>query len=80
MSNIDDRALALAGIFQAAYLVAKIARTGMYPQDCFESSINSLFVFDAESTSGIYQGVENLMVGLRISSEVLKRKGMGDIS
>lgn len=80
MSSIDDQVLALAGIFQAAYLVAKIARTGIHPQDCFESSINSLFVFDADSTSGIYQGSENLMVGLRVCSEVLERRGLSGIS
>jgi high frequency lysogenization protein len=80
LTSIDERALALAGIFQAVYLVTKIAKTGMHPQDCFDSSISSLFVFDAESTADIYSGVENLMVGLRISSEVLDRTGMNDIS
>ncbi|MDK1022996.1 MAG: high frequency lysogenization protein HflD [Gammaproteobacteria bacterium] len=80
MSSIDDQVLALAGIFQAAYLVAKIAKTGIHPQDCFASSINSLFVFDADSTSGIYQGSANLTVGLRVCSQVLERKGLSDIS
>jgi len=80
LSSIDDQVLALAGIFQAAYLVSKIAKTGIHPQDCFEASIGSLFVFDADSTTDIYQGSENLMVGLRVSSEVLARKGMSNIS
>jgi high frequency lysogenization protein len=75
LSNTDDQVLALSGIFQAAYLVTKIARTGIHPQDSFESSINSLFVFDADNTSQIFDGRSNLMVGLRLSSEILDKKG-----
>ena len=44
-----DRAIALAGVFQAATLVKQIASTGMANNAIIESSIESLFKFDANS-------------------------------
>lgn len=70
--------LALAGIFQSAYLVLKIARTGIHPQDSFETAISSLFVFNPDDTTEVYGKVENLMTGLRLCSEILSRKGAMD--
>ncbi len=74
MNRTDEQVLALSGIFQSAYLVLKIARTGVHPQDSFETAISSLFVFDADNTAQVYGNIENLMTGLRLCSEILGRK------
>ena len=44
-----EMAIALAGVFQAAKLVKQIATTGMANNAIIESSIESLFKFDANS-------------------------------
>lgn len=75
---IEDRALALAGILQASHLVTKVARTGLLPQDSYDSCIESLFIFDAKTTADIYGGIQGLSTGLKITHEVLTRLNIKD--
>lgn len=72
LNRIDDSILALAGVFQSAYLVTKIARNGVHPLEGFECCINSLFVFEAPTTLDVYQDMKHLMSGLRVTSEILE--------
>ncbi|HJN52346.1 MAG: high frequency lysogenization protein HflD [Pseudomonadales bacterium] len=71
-----DQALALAGLIQAASLVAQVAKTGLLPQDSFEACVTSLFSFDPASTSEVYGGLQGLNLGLRTAHEILTSGGL----
>ena len=60
-----DRTLALAGIFQAANLVTKLARNGQCDQRAATASADSLFEFDPVSVEAVYGGLPGLELGLR---------------
>jgi high frequency lysogenization protein len=64
MKSDRDRCIALAGMFQAANLVAEIAHTGKYDQEPASASIYSLFQVDASSVPDVYGGLEGIMPGL----------------
>ena len=49
LDNLQQQALALAGVAQAARLVDQVSKTGSYPIEFLEPSIHSLFVFDPET-------------------------------
>ena len=75
--TINDKTLALAGIFQAVYLVNQVAQRGMVDTHQFEASINSLFVTDPKTTLEVYgDTVQNLRQGLI----VLRNQLGGDTS
>lgn len=69
--QIRDRALALAGVIQAAYLVNEVANNGTLPNNYFEPIIGSIFKFEAATTEEIYGGKENLTLGLETLRELL---------
>ena len=60
-----ELALALAGVFQAAGLVKQIANTGMANSAVIESSLETLFKFDADSVEEVYGGVAGVGAGIR---------------
>lgn len=62
----QDRTIALAGIFQAADLVKDIAWKGKSNQAAIESSLESLFQFDAPDVISIYGNVTGILHGLRV--------------
>jgi high frequency lysogenization protein len=66
--SIEDRTLALAGIFQSADLVRQVSRKGLFDQEPFEVSIQSLLKIDAESTADVYGGLNGIKVGLQVLS------------
>ncbi len=59
-----DRCIALAALFQATHLVARIARYGSADPSATEASIFSLFQIDADSTETVFGGVQGVAVGL----------------
>lgn len=63
--NLADRTLALAALFQAALLVQHVARRGQAADSDIETSLASLFLIDAPSTTAIFGGPESLATGLR---------------
>jgi len=65
MKTDQDRIIALAGIFQAAYLTGQIANKGMADSSAINASIYSLFQIDAESVEAVYNGAENIQTGLQ---------------
>lgn len=77
MSNRwHDRAIALAGIFQAAGLVDQIAKTGYLAMDNYRCSIESLFVFDPPNTRAVFgsdEDLRHLEPGLRTLRDVLQQ-------
>jgi len=64
--SIEDRTLALAGIFQSADLVRQVSRKGLFDQAPFEVSIQSLLKINAESTFDVYGGLNSVKVGLQV--------------
>lgn len=54
MSTIENKVLALAGIFQSARLVQRIAQTNTVIQLPFAASIHSILVTDADSTTDVF--------------------------
>ncbi|RKZ66995.1 MAG: lysogenization regulator HflD [Candidatus Parabeggiatoa sp. nov. 3] len=64
--SIENRTLALAGMFQSADLVRQIARQGLLDIAPFEASITSLLQLDADSTEAVYGGLSGLKTGLQV--------------
>ncbi len=62
--SITDKTLALAGVFQAAALVAQSARSGMVDQATMETMIRSLLVRDPQATVDVYGDLSALRPGL----------------
>ena len=71
LSSLDQQAIALAGVAQAARLVDQISRTGTYPLEFLEASIHSLFAFDAENPADIFGGLAGVKLGLNNLSSLL---------
>jgi high frequency lysogenization protein len=72
MSNKQqERTLALAGVFEAASLVASLAKTGQCDINSFNALTNSLFIFDPKSTLDVYgNDPRHLYDGLTILSQL----------
>ena len=64
-----EQAIALAGVFQAASLVEQIATKGMANSAIIESSLESLFRFDADSVESVFGNLAGVSSGLRVLSE-----------
>ena len=71
LSLLEQQAVALAGVAQAARLVDQISRTGSYPMEFMEPSIHSLFEFDAGSVEDVFGGVPGVKLGLHNLSSLL---------
>lgn len=64
--NKFDQTLALAGMYQAASLVKQIANKGIANSAHIESSIETLFRFDADRVEDVYGSVAGVQHGLKI--------------
>ena len=66
LTQLQQRCLALAAVFQAATLVTELANKGLCDDTAYQALIDTLFVFDADSTIDIYNGnISNLDLGLK---------------
>lgn len=65
-----DKTRALAGVFQAAQLVQRLATSGTVNQTAYETSIRSIFIMDPENVSDVYQSDDHLFLGLSILEEI----------
>jgi high frequency lysogenization protein len=74
LSTLEQQAIALAGVAQAARLVDQISKTGSYPLDFLETSIHSLFVFNPDNVADIFGGVPGVKLGLHNLSNLLADK------
>jgi high frequency lysogenization protein len=74
-----DQTLALAGIYQAASLVKQIANSGMANSAHIESSIETLFRFDADSVEQVYGSVAGVSHGVKVLLQHLKDKSNRDL-
>lgn len=64
--SIPDITLGLAGVFQAAELVKQVARQGFAQETPFQSSISSIFTFNATTCEEIFGGVQGVRLGLEM--------------
>ena len=71
--STKEQAAALAGVFQAASLVEKLAKTGQVTEDDMQPLIGSIFVTSPNNVEEVYGGFHNLVQGRRILSSVLTR-------
>lgn len=78
LQPIETQALALAGIFQATYLVDRIAHSGQMDTASFNGIIHSLFVFDPREPEDVYNGTHNVQLGLRVLRDVLSGQHRGE--
>jgi high frequency lysogenization protein len=68
---IEQQAIALAGVAQAARLVDQVSKTGTYPLEFLEPSIHSLFEFTPDSAADLFGGVAGVKLGLHNLSSIL---------
>ena len=71
LSALEQQAVALAGVAQAARLVDQISRTGSYPMEFLEASIHSLFEFEPGSIEQVFGGLAGVKLGLHNLSSLL---------
>ncbi len=78
MHSKFEQTLALAGIFQVASLVKQIASTGNANSAQIETSIETLFRFDADSVEQVYGSIAGLSHGIKILHQHLFNKSNRD--
>jgi len=71
LSRLEERTLALAGIFQNCYAVQNLAQTGQINQNILNTAVNAIFSTDPDSTSDIFGGTSGLQKGFEIISKQL---------
>jgi high frequency lysogenization protein len=64
MSNLRNKTLALAGVFQCAYLVNQIATKGITDQHDLETVVRATLNLNPKTTDEIFGSVNNLRTGL----------------
>jgi high frequency lysogenization protein len=81
--SVNDRILALAGIYQACVLVGKIAHHGLADTAAQEICIRSLFITTPKESADVYGGNDmiagNLRLGLDTLTEQFGETGKRDI-
>ena len=82
MNPVDadrDRALALAGVFQAVTLVERVARHAEPEAALLEATLAPLLRFDAADVAAVYGGAHQLALGLTALQQALDGpRGPGD--
>ncbi|MGB1271813.1 MAG: high frequency lysogenization protein HflD [Endozoicomonas sp.] len=71
--STKDQAAALSGVFQAAGLVEKLAKTGRLSEEALSPSINSIFVTSPQDVAEVYGGFDRLEPGRKTLNAVLSR-------
>lgn len=74
MSKWREQALALAGVFQSAVLVERLAKTGTAPQEELETAVYSLFQLNPARTEDVFGGAEKVLPGLKVAQQLLKTR------
>ncbi|WP_297832307.1 DUF489 family protein, partial [Pseudomonas sp.] len=74
MTPTQEQLIALGGVFQAAVLVDKIAKTGQASEAALSCMLGSLLVMDPKDTMEVYGGDDlNLREGYRSLISALER-------
>lgn len=75
LTPLENQAIALAGVFQAASLVDKLSITGKINQTAFDCSFDSLFTFNAPTTVEVYGDLASIQSGLKSLEMYLSGEG-----
>jgi high frequency lysogenization protein len=66
LTDIEQQVLALAGLFQAAFLVEQVAKTGQVSEEQLRTSLESLLDQNPASVEAVYGNkLSNLRIGLQ---------------
>lgn len=68
-----DRALALAGVFQAGALTRDLARGGNAPSGAMEASTQSIFQLNAPDVPTVFGALQDMEMGLKALYEQIQR-------
>jgi len=80
MNLIEERTLALAGVFQACKQVQNLARNGRVDAFDVDPSMQSILVLDAINSQAIYGGVKGVNTGLRLVKDgILNSPQLSDV-
>ncbi|HEY9036916.1 MAG TPA: high frequency lysogenization protein HflD [Pseudomonadales bacterium] len=74
MTPMENQLIALAGVAQAAQQVHRIASTGLADNTASGPLIDSLFMFDADSTEAIFKGRHNVHSGLQLLGDLFSQQ------
>ncbi len=77
MNHFNNQVKALAGVFQAALLVDRLARQGSIDQDDLARCIRSVLNLNPASVDDIYEGSSGIQTGLTALRDVLSKRGKG---
>lgn len=72
--SLEDRVIALAGVYQAAYLVHQIATRGLCESAALESSVQSIFKIDAPSVDAVFGDLGGVVTGLSVLKKQLSER------
>ncbi len=72
--TLQDRVIALAGVYQAAYLVHQVATRGMCESAALESSLQSILKLDAPSVEAVYGDLGGVVTGLSVLKKQLSER------
>ncbi len=74
MTPTQEQLIALGGVFEAAFLVDQVARTGQISESALSCMLGSLMVRDPKTTLDVYGGDDiNLRNGYRALLSALER-------
>lgn len=76
-STLDKQTLALAGVFQSAALVDKLAKTGQIDSEALESSLKTILNLNPTSFEDVFGERDNIEFGLKHLNDALARNGRG---
>lgn len=80
MNLIEERTLALAGVFQACKQVQNLARNGRSDASDTGPSMKSILVLDAINSQAVYGGVRGVDTGLRLVKDgILNSPQLADV-
>lgn len=71
LSKVEERTIALGGIFQNCYAVQTLAQSGRVDQKILDTAIDAIFSTDPDSTSDIFGGTSELQTGFEIIEKQL---------
>ena len=79
LEAFHDRALALAGVFQALSLVQQVARTGTVDPAPFQTCMQAVLTLDADTTEGVFGDRAHLQLGLKAFAQHIDDASAGDV-
>ncbi len=74
-----DQTLALAGVYHTASLVKQIANTGIANNAHIESSIETLFRFDANTVEEVFGNIDGVRHGVKVLQKHLEDRSSRDL-